>query len=251
MVLLKKIINLTGEIINNIKVIEFVKRENNKTIWKCKCHCGKEFFSTTNRLRNKTVMSCGCMRGGAGKTKNSKTNIWNFEENIAIGTTNKKEKFIIDIEDYEKVKNFCWRIDKFGYVVANSKNFLNLVIKLHKIITNSNKDEIIDHINQDKKDNRKSNLRKATKSQNNSNIKRRSDNTSGYTGVKFENKTNKWKAQISLNNNRYHLGTFDTKEDAIIARNKAEIEIHKEFNGEIVRNDFTKVLDIEEAESIE
>ena len=69
------------------------------------------------------------------------------------------------------------------------------------------------------------------------NIKKRVDNTSGYTGVK-QAKSGKWVAQISYDNKRLHLGSFYKLEDAIESRHKAEQERHKDFNGELIRKDY-------------
>lgn len=54
-------------------------------------------------------------------------------------------------------------------------------------------------------------------------------NTSGYTGVIFNKRRNNWRAEIRLQNKRYHLGSFDKKDDAIEARKKAEAKMHKQF----------------------
>lgn len=54
--------------------------------------------------------------------------------------------------------------------------------------------------------------------------RKRTDNTSGYVGIYFRDKTNKWEAQISIDKNQIFLGAFGTKEDAINARINAEIK---------------------------
>lgn len=81
---------------------------------------------------------------------------------------------------------------------------------------------IVDHINRDKTDNRISNLRLATRSENARNINRRRDNTSGITGVNFLPKTNRWTAKLTINGWNHFLGSFATKEEAVAARLKAE-----------------------------
>lgn len=148
---------------------------------------------------------------------------------------------MIDKEDYEKVKDFCWRVDKYGYVVSFDKGHPNnQIVRIYRLVmglTREDVDVYIDHINGNKLDNRKSNLRIATKSENNTNIKRKSNNTSGYTGVKAT-KSGKYVAQISFNNKRIHLGTYSTIEEAVQARHDAEIKYHGEWNGELNRNDY-------------
>lgn len=88
-----------------------------------------------------------------------------------------------------------------------------------------------DHINNDTMDNRRENLRLATRSQQLQNTRRRSDSTSGYKGVYFRNDTGKWASQISVNKRRICLGSFNTPEDAY----SAYCEAAKEYFGEFAR----------------
>jgi len=72
----------------------------------------------------------------------------------------------------------------------------------------------IDHINGNRKDNRIANLRQATRIENARNRARRKDNTSGFTGVSFDNKTKKWKVQCSAEGKRIVIGYFKTPLEA-------------------------------------
>jgi len=83
---------------------------------------------------------------------------------------------------------------------------------------------IIDHANGDKLDNRISNLRNTTLSQNQRNKKMSKNNTSGFTGVTFCKSTNRWEAQVSISNKNIHLGFFDDIDLAIKAREEANIK---------------------------
>lgn len=87
----------------------------------------------------------------------------------------------------------------------------------------------IDHINLIRSDNRISNLRLATKSENLRNIRRFSSNTSGYKGVSLHKKTGRWVARISTGTKYKHLGLFDDKEDARAAYMDAARKHHGEF----------------------
>lgn len=88
----------------------------------------------------------------------------------------------------------------------------------------------IDHIDGNPSNNRLSNLREATKTENNQNTKKaRKDNQSGLLGVVVRPKENKFAAKINANGKRIHLGRFDTAKDAHAAYIKAKIQLHK-FN---------------------
>ena len=88
--------------------------------------------------------------------------------------------------------------------------------------------QFIDHIDRDKSNNRISNLRMATNSQNQINAKIQSNNTSGYNGV-FRNGGN-WQARIKVMGSVICLGTYKTKEEAYKVRKSAEAEIFGEYS---------------------
>ncbi len=90
--------------------------------------------------------------------------------------------------------------------------------------------KIIDHKNGNKIDNSESNLREVTSSENRMNARLRSDNASKVTGVYFRKDCNRWRAEITKDGVKKHLGLFDTKDDAIKSRLEAEKELFGEFS---------------------
>lgn len=80
----------------------------------------------------------------------------------------------------------------------------------------------IDHINHDKSDNRIENLRLATYTENNRNQGLSKRNKSGFAGVFWENDRGKWRASIQVDGKHVRLGSFHSKEEAIMARLKGE-----------------------------
>ena len=88
----------------------------------------------------------------------------------------------------------------------------------------------IDHKNRIRNDNRFSNLRECTRSQNNCNSRTRSTNRLGIKGVHFEKHTGKFRAEIALNHKSKHLGRFLTAEEAHAAYCAAADEIHGTFS---------------------
>lgn len=103
----------------------------------------------------------------------------------------------------------------------------NKRILLHRLIMNAPKGLYIDHINGNKSDNRKCNLRFATAQQNQFNRKLGKDNTSGFKGVSRRGK-NSWEAGIKKDRKTTYLGCFSTPEDA----HQAYINAAKEMFGE-------------------
>ena len=88
----------------------------------------------------------------------------------------------------------------------------------------------VDHINRIKTDNRWINLRECTQSQNMCNVKKQSNNTSGYKGVSWNKKNQKWVVQIKGNKEREVVGFFDCKHKAAKAYNKRATELFGEFS---------------------
>lgn len=142
-----------------------------------------------------------------------------------IGYTKKGQQFLFDLEDFDIIKGYTWTINK-GYVVTNFKQH---TISMHRLIMNPDKNLTIDHINHNKTDNRKANLRICTQSNNLKNQSKRRDNKSDIIGVSWNTKDKRWRAKITKNKQYYFLGNFINKEDAIKARLKAEKEMFGEF----------------------
>lgn len=89
--------------------------------------------------------------------------------------------------------------------------------------------EQVDHINLDRSDNRISNLRAATSSENKCNTKAKSTNTSGFKGVCWHKQRSRWHAQIAVAGKHKSLGLYGTAEEAHAAYCKAASEIHGSF----------------------
>ena len=87
----------------------------------------------------------------------------------------------------------------------------------------------IDHIDNCRSNNRFSNLRLATNSQNLCNARMPRTNTSGYKGVTWSKKSQRWQAHIKVRSKSLHLGLFDAKEDAHAAVQSARIKYHGAF----------------------
>lgn len=139
---------------------------------------------------------------------------------------------LIDTEDIGKISSDKWCIDKNNYVKNSKQEYL------HRVILGAPKDMCVDHINGNTLDNRKNNLRICTNRENTSNrTKLGTNNTSGILGVRFDNRRNKWYADIQYKGKCIFLEYFNIKEDAIKARIDAEKSYFKEFKSKILNNE--------------
>jgi hypothetical protein len=150
-----------------------------------------------------------------------------------IELTNGKIALVSD-EDYEKVNIINWYYRKEGYAVGNLKSPSKGIypkILLHRYIMNAQKGVQIDHINGNKLDNRRENLRVANASLNKANCGLRSNNKSGYKGVQYRKDRNKcWFASIKVNYKLISLGYYYTPEEAARAYNEGAIKYFGEFS---------------------
>ena len=230
--------DLSGQIFNRLTVIEqtddYIKPSGKREAqWLCKCDCGNFCKVTGYRLKKNHTKSCGCYRTDISYNlgiilqqkypKQIIRNEYNLSGEYGIGYTSKGEEFYFDLEDYDKIKDYTWHIDENGYV-ANTKESLFM----HRVIMNPDNDKYIDHIYHKKYDNRKSQLRIVTGSQNGYNRQIQSNNTSGITGVYFHKPSNKWVAYTKINNKQIRK-YCNTKEEAINERINLENTYFKEY----------------------
>lgn len=132
---------------------------------------------------------------------------------------------IVDDEDYEAVSRYKW------HTMANSTGshiYAATKLRMHRLILDAPPGYMVDHINGDTLDNRRSNLRLCTNSQNQQNTPSRGG-SSQYKGVSFQVKSGKWIAAFQYNGIRYYCGMWDSEEDAAKAVDKKRGEVCGDF----------------------
>lgn len=135
---------------------------------------------------------------------------------------------IVDRSDADAVLARNWRPDKDGYVIAGGGRNNRPTVKLHRVLMDAPAGIEVDHINRDKLDNRRCNLRLVTHAENSRNLDKRSSNTSGFKGVNLHH-GKYWRAVIRVNYRQKHLGYFGTPEEAAMAYDTAAREHFGEF----------------------
>lgn len=129
---------------------------------------------------------------------------------------------LIDNEDYKRSKQYKWFFSTTGYAVRSTHNGKKGgTVYLHRYLLNAPRDKVVDHINGNKLDNRRSNLRLVTATDNKRNrVTARSK--SGQVGVYWSKQNKKWNAQIGIDGKSKSLGFFDDLEKAVECRVAAE-----------------------------
>ena len=229
-----QLMDLTGQKFGRLTVVSRAPNKRTAACWWCRCDCGNPDLIVVigTHLRNGNTKSCGCLQKEAVIKTNSKKrkyNKYDLTGEYGIGYTSTGKEFYFDLEDYDKIKDYCWSVNGKGYITTGAgKNHK----KMHNIILPTADGCMPDHIHgkESRNDNRKSNLRPVTKSQNQMNMALKSNNTSGVTGVSFDNTRNKWIVRLQKDEQPYYIGAYDNFDDAVKARKDAERKYFGEYS---------------------
>lgn len=223
--------DLTGRRFGHLTVIEKRKPPKGRCQWLCKCDCGNTIIVVGNKLQNGGRKTCGCyLNKNRENIFTRKKNRYVFSQiGVEVYDENGRS-FIIDYDDYDKVKNAYWGVNKNNYVYGGiRRNGKKECIGIHRYLVDEYSSNFIDHINGDRTDNRKINLRIVDSSQNAQNTPVRIDNKSGVTGVFWYEPHQKWISYININKKRISLGHYSNFVDAVKARYNAMIKYYGEY----------------------
>ena len=198
--------------------------------WVCLCDCGNEKVIVSSSLVGGLTQSCGCLKRERISETHLKRNRYDLSGEFGIGLTSKDEEFYFSLCDYDLIKIYSWRVNN-GYIESN--NYIgdgkSQRISLHRFIMNLKKEDkmFVDHINRNRKDCRRENMRLAASKDNRRNVSLRKKNKTGITGVQ-DMGDGKWKVRIHVDGKNIQLLLFYNFYDAV----KARLELEKKYFGE-------------------
>ena len=228
---MKNITDLTNKKFDKWTVLSLDEEKSKKGgpyYWICKCDCGtiRSIMSTSLTLgRSK---SCGCLK----KESKINSNHIEFDNNLnclKVYFSNCNDYFLCDVEDRDIVEKYTWYKDNYGYVRTKICNNYEISMpRFHRMVMEKYYGDLsyylIDHINHNKCDNRKFNLRKCTSIENNTNKRPFSNTGEKYISyVKVKNK-------FIVGSSKYNIrSSFNTLEEAIVFRDNQLKHISDEF----------------------
>ena len=223
---------MVGQQFGFLKVVKKIEPRINPCgtkiqMYDCVCICKKHAYVNGQCLRNGSTKSCGCKKDFLNGISHKKYNIYDLTGKFGIGYDKNNMDFYFDLEDYELIREYNWVVDTTtGYVISTDPERNYAKIRMHRLIMGlypDNRNIHIDHIHTERKnDNRKANLRIATRSQNGMNMKMMPQNTSGVTGVSYRKDKKLWVAYITINRKRIWLGSSKDFSKAVNLRKAAE-----------------------------
>lgn len=227
-----KLIDLTGKRFGRWTV---VKKAESKIIgekpvvfWKCKCDCGTERDVEGKSLRSGASESCGCLqKQKAAETIQArrKRNEYSMEGDI-VSVKMRNGVMLCDKIDWDKLSKYYWFIAGDGYPTTSIDGKFK---KFHVLILDCPKGYERDHINGNRTDNRRINLRIVPANANrfNKGLDRR--NKSGHTGVFWYQRYQKYQVSIRAKGKTMHLGYYEDYETAVRVREEAERKYFGEY----------------------
>ena len=203
----------------------------------CECmKCGNIVSVRGENLVSGNTKGCGCDRDEKISTKLHNNSLNRYEYNQDLNcwmgyANNTGNAFFFNKDDYELICNHCWYENNDGRIMTRlSKDKL---IFIHRLILfgehDGNTGVLVDHINRNPLDNRRSNLRTCNAEENARNVTVQEGTYSGVLGVSWYEPGKKWRAYICPNRKFISLGYYDNIEDAIAARRAAEERYWGEF----------------------
>lgn len=143
---------------------------------------------------------------------------------------------LVDDEDYEELSRFKWQANAEGYAVRKvrlpGEGPRKLKdVRMHRFLLGLQPGDPRqgDHVDLNRLNNQRGNLRIATHAENVQNHGRGRNNKSGFKGVYWRKKERRWHARIMYKSQRRGLGYYETAEEAYAAYCKAALELHGEF----------------------
>lgn len=245
------IVDISGQRFGKLVVENFAYTKNNRAYWNCICDCGNRCVKMGKYLRNGDTKSCGChviekaQKMGKSNINRNKYEILEDGKTVKVYFNNTNNYFLCDLEDWQSIADmFTWHESEQGYARTILDNDNHKFMFFHSYVLNEfpSKNKICDHINRNKLDNRRQNLRLVTINENNINQKKYKNNKSGHTGVYYHSSINKWVAYLGYQKQNINCGTFDSFEEAVDAREKAELKYYGFLKEQGISNQYAERL---------
>lgn len=137
---------------------------------------------------------------------------------------------LVDAADYDRLMKYTWRQSERGYALrTQTEKGRASGVSMHRMLLDPPKAMMADHINGNRLDNRRCNLRIVSALQNAQNRGKNKNSVSQYKGVAWKAENGKWQARIRVNSKQHHIGLYEAEVEAAAAYNAAAILHHGNY----------------------
>jgi DUF4097 and DUF4098 domain-containing protein YvlB len=137
---------------------------------------------------------------------------------------------IVDDNDYDWAMQWKWQVSSEGYAVRSAHDIkYGKKVRMHRALVNAPDGFEVDHINGNRLDNRRQNLRICTHKDNQRNMSKKRGASSIYKGVHWNSRDKRWIVKIKTNEKQVCVGRYKLEVEAAIAYNNAAKKIYGEF----------------------
>lgn len=230
-----RFVDLTGQRFGRLTVIEraenYVSPKGRQELrWKCLCECGNIVVVRRGCLTAGETLSCGCLQKERTRQANKKYNTFRIScGKVYVKLSNSEKEMVTDQDIWERCKKYYWSLGSRGYPATNIPKLRKPIVFHIFAFPDCPSGFVRDHINGDKLDNRRENIRFILPGENSMNRGKGKNNTSGHVGVCWNKREEKWVAHIQVDRKVINLGYFTDIQDAIAARKQAEIKYFGEY----------------------
>ena len=199
-----------GQRFGKLEVVDYqpnkISETNEKRTYRqvlCKCDCGNTKVISVYSLLHGVTRSCGCLRKKVTSDRMKRENTYEIDGEVTKVFDDKGNFTLIDTKDLEKIRPY--------YFSKSSKDLYwqrsEYPRPLHRFLTDCPRDMVVDHINHNRSDNRRDNLKICTQQDNRKN--------QPFIGIVFLEHINKWQASIKDKAGIKYIGTFNTFDEAV------------------------------------
>lgn len=205
----------SGTRFGKLTIIKPCYDSQNRQAYECVCDCGNQRRYTSAALRRGKAKTCG----------HCQINTFRKNGAEAIGITSQGARFRFDMELWNVVTSRNWQKTKKGYIVSGKGAAR---VCLHRLVMNATDNQMIDHINRDKSDCRRANLRVATNAQNSANSAAYKNNkNTGHKNVYVRG--TRFRVGIRYNGKLRYYGSFESLSEAVEVANAKRRELFGAF----------------------
>lgn len=220
-------VDLTGRVFGKLTVNLYVgKTERGNSLWRCACECGGECVTKTSHLTSGKTTSCGCVGRSRLALGNPAAQVIHQDGRIELSGG---VVCIVDVEDLPLVSQFNWHAAKSKEGLYYARQSSGQRMLMHVLLMG---EKGIDHKNGNGLDNRRENLRRATRSQNCVNAKKLVTSRQQYKGITPPNPARReryWRVRLTVNGKQKSFGQYTSAEEAARAYDVKAKEVYGEF----------------------